>query len=204
MRLVVYGFGPYLDFRDNITKKIIKKLRARTGLKKVVFPVRFQRKQFIQAIRKHKPDVVLGLGQCSNGRTLRIELRAVNRRRGPRQRRAAPIESRGSKALPTTLKLGRYPGTSLSRDAGHYVCNFSMYVMLSRIRTKKIPARFGFAHIPWNYDLNRAARIVEKLLDRATAASIQKRIHRGGAEDAEEELFFVKDTPTSANSASLR
>ena len=167
MRLVVYGFGLYLEFWDNITKRIIRKLRARTGLKKVIFPVRFQRKQFIQAIRKYKPDAVLGLGQCSKGRTLRIELRAVNRRRGPRQRRAAPIESQGPKALPTTLKLGRCPGTSLSRDAGHYVCNFSMYVMLSRIRTKKIPARFGFVHIPWNYDINRAVRIVEKFLDRA-------------------------------------
>ena len=165
MRLVVYGFGPYLEFRDNITKKIIKKLRARTGLKKVIFPVRFQRKQFIQAIQKYKPDVVLGLGQCSKGRTLKIELRAVNRRRGPRQRRAAPIESQGVRAIPTTLRFTRCPGTSPSRDAGRYVCNFSMYVMLSRIRTKKIPARLGFVHIPWNYDVNRAVRIVERLLN---------------------------------------
>jgi pyroglutamyl-peptidase len=186
MRLLVYGFGPYLDFRDNITRKIIKKLRARTGLKKVVFPVRFQRKQFIQAFRKYQPDAVLGLGQCSKGRTLRIELRAVNRRRGPRQRRAPRIESQGLKALPTTLKLGRHTGTSLSRDAGRYVCNFSMYVMLSRIRARKIPARFGFVHVPWNYDLDRAIRVVEKLLDQAIAAlHPDKKLPRRRAEDTE-------------------
>jgi pyrrolidone-carboxylate peptidase len=181
MRLLVYGFGPYLEFRDNITKRIVRKLRARTELKKVIFPVRFQRKQFIQAIEKYKPDAVLGLGQCSKGRTLRIESRAVNRRRGPRQRGALPIELQGPKALPTTLRLGRSPGTSWSRDAGRYVCNFSMYVMLSRIRSGNIPARFGFVHVPWNYDLDRAVEIVERILDRA----IKKGVNRRGAEDAE-------------------
>jgi pyrrolidone-carboxylate peptidase len=170
MRLVIYGFGRYLEFRDNITKTIIKKLRARAGLKKVIFPVRFKKKQFVQALEKYKPDAVLGLGQCSNGRTLRIELRAVNRRRAARQRPAAPIDLHGSKALPTTLRLGRCPGASLSRDAGHYVCNFSMYVMLSRMRTEETPARFGFVHVPRTYDIDRAVLIVEKLLDQATAS----------------------------------
>jgi pyrrolidone-carboxylate peptidase len=42
-----------------------------------------------------------------------------------------------------------------------------MYVMLSRIRKKKIPARFGFVHVPWNYDVDRAVEIIEKLLDGA-------------------------------------
>lgn len=43
MRLLIYGFGPYKQFKDNITEKILRRLPARNGVKKVVFPARFQK-----------------------------------------------------------------------------------------------------------------------------------------------------------------
>ena len=49
-RILLYGFGPYRQFRDNITARIIKSLPRQAGLKKVVFPVRFHRAQFVEAI----------------------------------------------------------------------------------------------------------------------------------------------------------
>jgi pyrrolidone-carboxylate peptidase len=76
MRLLMYGFGPYREFADNITEKILGKFPQRRGLKKIVFPVRFRKRQFISAVKNYKPDIILGLGQCSRGQRLRIESRA--------------------------------------------------------------------------------------------------------------------------------
>jgi pyrrolidone-carboxylate peptidase len=63
-RLLLYGFGPYRQFKENITEKILKRLPAKSGVKKIVFPVWFQKRQFIEALKRHKPEVILGLGVC--------------------------------------------------------------------------------------------------------------------------------------------
>ena len=63
VRVLVYGFGPYRGFSENITAQIIESLPARPGLRKIIFPVRFHRKQFVDALRKPMPLMVLGLGQ---------------------------------------------------------------------------------------------------------------------------------------------
>src|SRR5436309_1390285 len=95
-RLLVYGFGPYRNFRDNVTASVVRMLPKQRLLKTIVFPVRFHKTQFIDAIKQFKPDVILGLGQCSKGRLLRIETRAVNRRRVRKEERAVPIVAGGA------------------------------------------------------------------------------------------------------------
>jgi pyroglutamyl-peptidase len=164
MRLLVYGFGPYRQFRDNVTGKILRQLPRKNGFKKIVFPVRFHKGQFINAVKGYDPDVVLGLGQCSSGRSLRIETRAVNRRRNDTNEEARPIVAGGRKSLETDfkLKLGRYGRPSNS--AGDYVCNYSMYVILDFIKRRRRKVRFGFIHIPYGYDAGRAARLLLQAL----------------------------------------
>jgi pyroglutamyl-peptidase len=160
MRLLVYGFGPYREFRDNITEKILHKLPHRTGLKKIVFPVRFHKRQFISAVKKHKPDVILGLGQCSRGQCLRIESRATNRRRNSQNEKPTPIITGGRQRLTTNLEL-TLNGES-SNNAGEYVCNYSMYVILDFIKRHRLPIRYGFVHIPYRYDYKKAFRLLVK------------------------------------------
>src|SRR5712692_3151794 len=132
MRVMVYGFGPYRQFEDNITQQIVRKLPASRNLKKIVFPVRFDKKQFTDTLKKHRPDLVLGLGQCSRGRLLRIERRAANRRRNDRKEKARPIVRGQPQRLATTMRLNELglKQTKISVNAGDYVCNFSMYVIL--------------------------------------------------------------------------
>jgi pyroglutamyl-peptidase len=163
MRVLIYGFGPYKQFRDNITAKIIKTLPESDGLKKCVFPVRFDQKQFVRALKRHRPDAVLGLGQSSR-RNVEVEARAVNRRRAREGDRPKPISARGPKWLPTTLeiKTGRQAGKS--RNAGDYVCNYSMYVMLDHIAREKMNIPFGFIHIPHGYERRKAGRFVQRVL----------------------------------------
>jgi pyroglutamyl-peptidase len=160
MRFLIYGFGPYRRFRENVTERILRRLPQRRGLKKVVFPVKFSKSQFVEAVKRNKPDLILGLGQCSRGRRLRIESRAVNRRRNNKRDKAKPIVSGGSRRLLTNLNLKRGRQAKFSTDAGDYVCNYSMYVILDFLTRRPGAFRFGFIHVPHGYDAEKAARFL--------------------------------------------
>lgn len=166
MRILLYGFGPYRKFKNNITERILRKIRKRRGLTKIVFPVKFNRAQFVGAVAKYSPEWIVGLGQCSRGRRLRIETRATNKRRGSQKEKARPIVRGGAPKLFTDLRpeLGRH--ARRSRNAGDYVCNFSLYVILETLRRRRLATRCGFIHIPHAYDAGRAARLVDSALAR--------------------------------------
>lgn len=173
MRILVYGFGPYRQFTDNVTRHIVSKLPSSANLKKIVFPVRFHKAQFTGALKKYRPDIVLGLGQCSTGTKLRIERRAVNRRRNSKTEKGRAIAPGAPKALAATLRLDPSafgPQAKISRDAGDYVCNFSMYVMLDHLKRRRIKARYGFIHIPHDYPYGRALRLIRRALSKISAA----------------------------------
>ena len=164
MRLLLYGFGPYRQFQDNVTEKIVRGLPRRSRLKKIVFPVRFHKGQFLNAIKQQRPDVILGLGQCARGQGLRIEAQAANRRRNSPDEKARPILAGGPPSLTTNLRLALGRQRKSSNKAGEYVCNYSMYVILDFIKRHRLPIRFGFIHIPHRYDYKKAIRLVEKVI----------------------------------------
>jgi pyroglutamyl-peptidase len=164
MRILLYGFGPYRQFTDNVTERILRKIPKRRGLTKIVFPVKFDRAQFIRAVTKYNPQWIVGLGQCSRGRRLRIETRALNRRRNSKREKARPIAARGARKLFTDLRLDLGRQARRSRDAGDYVCNFSMYVMLETLRRRQLKIRYGFIHIPRDYDPGKVAALVDSAL----------------------------------------
>jgi len=161
---LIYGFGPYRQFRDNVTAKIVRGLRRQRGLRKIVFPVRFNKRQFTSAIKDFRPDIVLGLGQCSTGHLLRQERRAVNRRRNSKSEKPRSIVNAGLPKLFTSLDLNLAGHGKLSRDAGDYVCNFSMYVLLDYIARRKLPILYGFVHVPHGYDPKEARRVLQRAL----------------------------------------
>jgi len=171
-RILLYGFGPYRQFRDNITAKIIKSLVPRRGLKKVVFPVRFHRGQFVNTLQRFKPDIVLGLGQSSR-RGVDVEAQAANRRRARPADPPKRISPHGPARIKTTLalKVGREAGKS--RNAGDYVCNFSMYVMLDHIRRHDLRILYGFIHIPYDYEQKKASGWVTKILGRCQRINLK-------------------------------
>ena len=164
MRVLIYGFGPYREFRYNVTEKILRQLPKQRQLKKIVFPVKFDRRQFTNAIKKFKPDVILGLGQCSEGRLLRIEARAVNKKRAEKKGPGAPIVQGGARFLSTNLKLNLGRAAKRSRNAGDYVCNYSMYIILDFLNRQRLRIPYGFVHIPHGYDKVKARRLLLKAL----------------------------------------
>ena len=163
MRVLLYGFGPYGGFRHNITARMIRAIPAGSRLKTIVFPVRFRRRQFVEALTRHEPDLILGLGQSTRKEVV-VETRAGNRRRAREDKKAQPIFANRPMWLPTTLKLsiGRWAGRS--RDAGDYVCNYSMYVLLDEIARRRRDVRLGFIHVPYDYDLDKACRLLQRVM----------------------------------------
>jgi pyroglutamyl-peptidase len=170
MRLLIYGFGPYRQFQNNVTERIVRQLPRRKELKKIVFPVRFHQNQFLGIIKNLRPDVILGLGQCSGGQRLRIEAQAANKRRAHQSGAAKPIRPGGAPRLRTNLELDLGRHGRNSRRAGEYVCNYSMYVILDFLKRHQLPVRFGFIHIPHRYDEKKAMRILAKAIDKIELA----------------------------------
>jgi len=62
--------------------------------------------------------------------------------------------------LASNLKLDRDRQARFSTDAGDYVCNYSMYVILDYVKRHHLPTRFGFVHIPHDYNLAKAKRFL--------------------------------------------
>jgi pyrrolidone-carboxylate peptidase len=162
-RILVYGFGPYRTFSDNITARIVARLPRQAGLTKRVFPVRFHRRQFVDALMRCIPEIVLGLGQSSRHR-IEVESRGVNHRRADKSAPRKAIFANESKQLRTTLKIKPGRAAKISRNAGDYVCNYSIYVLLREIKRRKLDTRFGFIHIPHHYDEAKAFRFVREVL----------------------------------------
>ena len=175
MRILVYGFGPYREFTDNITEKIIRALPGREGVKKLIFPVRFNRAQFVTALRQHTPDRILGLGQCTR-RRIELESRARNCKRARKMSKTASIRRKGPSSLSTTLelKLGRQVGRS--NNAGDYVCNYSMYVILDYLRLNRPEVQFGFLHIPQHSDLQKSTALVSRVITTLTESNSEERL----------------------------
>ena len=163
-RVLLYGFGPYRQFQKNVTESVVRRFPKIRGLKRVVFPVSFQKLQFIKAVNDYQPDIILGLGQCSRGSLLRIETEAYNRKRSAKKERPRPILRSGPLKLTTNLRLDLGPHARTSKNAGDYVCNYSMYVIMEFLRRHRRQACLGFVHIPRKYDPKKATTLLAKAL----------------------------------------
>ena len=170
-RILIYGFGPYRHFQRNVTETVVRGFPRIRRLKRIVFPVKFQKIQFIKAVTDHQPDVILGLGQCSRGSLLRIEAAAYNRRRRTKNERPRPIVRGGALKLPTNLPLDLGRQARASNNPGDYVCNYSMYVIMEFLRRRRRQACLGFVHIPHKYDPKKVTRLLAKALGQIAVAT---------------------------------
>lgn len=163
MRALVYGFGPYGKFAHNVTTDIIHSVNRRKLAKGIVFDVRFYRKQFVEALNHYQPEIVIGLGQHPRAWKIRIERRARNWQSSPHPN-GKRIESRGPEFRFVSLKIPVAEGTTVTYDAGDYVCNYSMYLMCGE--TEKVNSMYAFLHVPINVDVEQATRLIGKILRR--------------------------------------
>ena len=128
MKLLIYGFK-YKSQKENITEEIIRKIRIKKNLVKVIFPVKFEKKIFLEKIKKHKPTIILGLGQHKRSKKIRIERKAINFKRHSKKEEPGVISKNKPKYQFVNLRLKKDKNSWISYNAGKYVCNFSMYIL---------------------------------------------------------------------------
>ncbi len=161
MKILLYGFGPYKQFRENISEKIINQVQDANNLVKIVFPVKFKPRIFLRAIKKFKPEIILGIGQAPSGGEISVEKKTKNVVRN-KDGFLKKINPRGPKSYPLNLNLKEDRETVISDNAGKYICNFSIYIISGFILDKNI--KLGFLRIPRDYDLNKAVNYINSLI----------------------------------------
>jgi len=159
MRILVYGFKPYADYRLNITEQVLARIQETRTLKKRVFDVRFDAGMFNETLARIRPDRIIGLGQHPRARKLRIERKAKNRQKSA-GKAPVPIIAGGPHDCYATLKLSQNELTTVTYDAGTYVCNYSMYLMAQYCR--QTGAQAGFIHVPVDYDVPRLYKYLQQ------------------------------------------
>jgi pyroglutamyl-peptidase len=169
--LLVAGFGPFPGTPRNPSADLVRALgRARrpalaeTNVHVVVLPTVYAavERDLQRLIARLKPAAILLCGLAGGADRLRVETRAVNAvsrvhpdaaRVIPREhvvRRGAPRELFVNAPVRRLLAAARDAGVParLSRDAGRYVCNASLFHCLDTARAKQNPPLVTFIHIP--------------------------------------------------------
>lgn len=164
--VLIFGFEPFLKFKENPSEKLAKALDSTTiGGRKVigkVLPVDYDRveKRIVGEIEKHNPAVVIGTGLAAGRPVLSIEKIALN------YEYSAEPDNKGRKANGTLIDPSSPDGifanigperlaarlnsmgipASVSLSAGAYLCNFAMFIIVRESRKRHFKG--GFVHLP--------------------------------------------------------
>lgn len=194
-RVLVSGFEPFGGLSWNPSAEVAEAVAGRAdsrlltaqdehdevAVEAVVLPVEFQTagQLLLDAVKKHRPDLVICLGLAAGTDTVRLERVGLNLRdaRIADNAGAQPLGEAIVEGAPnayfSTLRLKAAHQriaadgipASLSLSAGTYVCNEVLYTLLHHIETEQLAVAAGFLHIP---DLRSPEPVLT--LDQATAA----------------------------------
>jgi pyroglutamyl-peptidase len=167
--VLVTGFEPFNGERTNPSWEICGRLPRTIGGLRVEtcrVPCEFRRAMDVvaKAMERHRPAMVLCLGQAGGRAHLSVERVAINMddARIADNAGASPVDERIApdgpaayfatlpvKAMVAAMRAAGVPA-EISNSAGTYVCNHLMYGVLHFIaQTSPSPARAGFIHVPY-------------------------------------------------------
>ena len=162
-KILIYGFRPFKKYKKNISAETAKKVTQNREITRAILPIVYKKKYILSKIRKYQPDIIIGLGQ-TEGKLIEIERKTKNIYEMEGSKLKRKINPKGPKQYLVNLKLKKISGTEISHNAGEYLCNFTMYVIMDFIKKKRVKVKFGFIHIPRNYGLQKAVEVVKKLI----------------------------------------
>ena len=166
--VLVTGFEPFNGERLNPSWEVCNRLSRSIGGMRVEtcrVPCEFRRaiEGVAKAIERHRPTMVLSLGQAGGRAHLSVERVAINvdDARANDNAGAAPIDEAIApdgppayfatlpiKAMVAAMRAAGVPA-EVSNTAGTYVCNHLMYGVLHFIAASGASARAGFIHMPY-------------------------------------------------------
>lgn len=167
MRILLTGFEPFGGSQDNSSWAIAAALDGERidghRVHSVCLPCRFDASErcLREALRRHRPSLVLALGQAASRPVLSFERVAINwidariADNAGAQPVDVPVHAGGPAALFTRLPIkamaaaAREAGaaTEISFSAGSFVCNQLFYALLQALR-RRPRVRGGFLHVP--------------------------------------------------------
>lgn len=168
MKILLTAFDPFGGEKINPALEAVKLVKAEdltAELIKLEVPTVFHKsiKTVQEAMRKHKPDAVLCVGQAGGRFQLTPERVAINLddARIPDNEGQQPVDepifadgadayfaSLPIKAMVESIKAENLP-TAVSNTAGTFVCNHLMYGVLYTIAKEFPQCRGGFIHVPF-------------------------------------------------------
>lgn len=168
MKILLTAFDPFGGEKINPALEAVKLVKAEdltAELIKLEVPTVFHKsiKTVQEAMRKHKPDAVLCVGQAGGSFQLTPERVAINLddARIPDNEGQQPVDepifadgadayfaSLPIKAMVESIKAENLPA-AVSNTAGTFVCNHLMYGVLYTIAKEFPQCRGGFIHVPF-------------------------------------------------------
>ena len=186
--VLITGFEPFGGDARNPSQEIARALDGRIiGRRRVIgamLPCVFDAaaRELRTLLRKHQPELVVGLGLAGNRTEITPERIAINvdDARIPDNARQQPVDRpivRGGpagywstlpiKAIVAELQRRGVPA-SVSQTAGTFVCNHAFYALMHALQSRR-GTRGGFIHIPWPVDSEAATKSTITLADMTTA-----------------------------------
>lgn len=168
MKVLLTAFDPFGGESVNPAQEALALLPERVKgaeLIKLVVPTAFAwaAKTAVSAIKEHRPDAVMMLGQAGGRSGITVERVAINvmdagimdnegkmpldepiRKGGP----AAYFATLPVKELVLAVRDAGVPA-SISNSAGTFVCNSLLYGVLDYLKTASLPCKAGFIHLPF-------------------------------------------------------
>lgn len=208
MKILVTGFDPFGDDIINPAIEAVKKLPDEINgaeIIKLEIPTVFGKSAEVvrEAMKEHKPDYVLNIGQAGGRFEMTPERVAINvdDARIPDNEKKQPVDevikedgepayfsSLPIKAMVEYMKKENIPA-SVSNSAGTFVCNHIMYQTLYLTQTEFEGTKAGFMHIPFLPEQvtnrpNTPSMSLETIV-KAITASIKAIVDYDGKEDLE-------------------
>jgi pyroglutamyl-peptidase len=166
MTVLLFGFDPFLEFDENPSDLVVKRLHGRTLAGQAVvgrtLPVDYSaiEGQILSAIEAARPALLVGFGLAAGREKVSPEKVAVNyisskmKDNSGRILEGVPIAAGQPDAFFSNLPVeglvrelnGQMIPASLSLSAAGYICNYTMYVSLRE--AKRSGFRAGFIHLP--------------------------------------------------------
>ena len=168
MKILITGFDPFGGEPINPALEAVKKLPETIGNAEVIkleIPTVFYKslEKIEEAIKLHKPDVVVSIGQAGGRFGITPERVAINvdDARIQDNEGKQPVDTKvfpdGENAYFTNLPVKAMVAemvksgipASLSNTAGTFVCNHVMYGVLYMIAKRYPNMKGGFIHVPY-------------------------------------------------------
>lgn len=172
MKILLTGFGSFLDVDKNISEVVLNNLNLELEVEKILLPVSYE-KAYSELERKNnefKPTLIIMMGVARKRKLISLESYGTNRISQELKDNdgMTPAQSQHEEALATRISLKNLYSelknehkslVEISDSAGTYVCNNLYYKVLKNIQIPSL-----FIHLPPYEESWEIEEIVGKII----------------------------------------